>query len=81
VTDNEILAVIADILAMQFNINSQSITRETAALDVDGWDSVNHVLVMLEVERKFGVGLRDENVFGIEKVGDLVDALGRSLRG
>ena len=71
----EILDRVRQILAEQFNTAPESITRATAALDIDGWDSVTHVYVMLEIERRFGVTIRDDRVFTLDNVGDLVDLL------
>lgn len=74
-TPDEILDRVRAILAHQFGARPDQITRDTVALDVDGWDSVSHVHVMLEIERRFGVKIPDDRVLSMDNVGDLVDIL------
>ena len=33
------------------------VNAQTTALDVDGWDSLSHSMLMLEIEQAFGVEL------------------------
>ena len=77
----QILRGIGDILARQFQIASDSVSRDTSAYDVNGWDSVSHVYVLLEVERRFGVRLPEQRVFQLENVGDLVDLVAETAGG
>lgn len=72
---DDILDGVRQVLAAQFLVDPESITRETTALDIDGWDSVSHVYIMLEIESRFGVTIRDDRVFDLANVGDLVDLL------
>jgi acyl carrier protein len=74
-TKEAILQRIAAILARQFNIEPGSVNRDTSAYDVDGWDSVSHVYVILEVERRFAIKAPEERVFQLENVGELVDLI------
>jgi acyl carrier protein len=64
---------IAAIISRQFQTPLSSVTRETSAYDVDGWDSVSHVYIILEVERVFQVTLPEVRVFQLENVGELAD--------
>jgi acyl carrier protein len=44
---------------------------ETTASEVPGWDSLNHVNVILAVEKKFGVKFKNLEVLKLKNVGDL----------
>ncbi|CAK0757523.1 Carrier domain-containing protein [Azospirillaceae bacterium] len=48
---------------------------ETTAADVDGWDSVAHARLMLQIEEDFAVSLPSERLFDLDSVGDLVALL------
>jgi acyl carrier protein len=72
-TKAEILQGVREVLVRQFLIQPQSVTRDTSAYDIDGWDSVAHVYVVLDIERRFGVKLPEQRVFELENVGALVD--------
>ena len=43
--------------------------------DVDGWDSLAHVRLMLTVERSFGVKFTAAEIGRMKNVGDLVALL------
>lgn len=45
------------------------------ATDVEGWDSLAHVTLMLAVERKFDVRFTGAEIASGETVGDLIDLL------
>jgi len=45
---------------------------EMTARDVDGWDSLAHVRLLLTIERKFQIKFSAPEVGGLRSVGDLV---------
>lgn len=49
------------------------LTANTVADDVDGWDSVNHIKIILAIESEFSVHFDMSQVSAVEKVGDLVE--------
>jgi acyl carrier protein len=76
---DEILGRVRQVIAKQFSVAPETITRDTAAMDVSGWDSVTHVYLLLAIEREFGARIPDDRVFSMDNVGDLVDVLGEQL--
>jgi acyl carrier protein len=51
----------------------------TTANDVDGWDSLTHINLMVAVEREFRVRFTTAEVTKMKNVGDLIGAIGRKL--
>lgn len=49
------------------------ITRDTTALDVDGWDSLTHTIVLMAVEKEFGVSISINQAESLRNVGELLD--------
>ena len=47
----------------------------TTAADIDGWDSLNHVRLMVSVEREFKVKFTALELSYLKNVGDLVALL------
>jgi acyl carrier protein len=45
---------------------------ETTAGDVDGWDSVAHVMLILATERKFGIRFESYEIANAANVGEFV---------
>lgn len=52
--------------------NSIDLKPETTAQDVDGWDSLANVQIMLNVEHRFGIRLSAGKIAELRNVGDLV---------
>jgi acyl carrier protein len=48
------------------------ITAVTKADDVDGWDSLAHIHLVVSIEKSFGMRFTAEEVSSLENVGDLV---------
>jgi len=52
---------------------------ETIASVVPGWDSLNHVNIILAVENKFGVKFKSYEALRLKNVGDLQKLLNSKL--
>jgi len=58
-----------------FDDESIVITRDTTAEDIEAWDSVQNVTLMLEAETVFGVRFSTAEMAYLKHVGDLVDLI------
>ena len=52
---------------------------DLAAPDVDGWDSLAHVRLLLTVERKFGIKFNAVEAGKLKNVGELADLIESKL--
>jgi acyl carrier protein len=50
---------------------SLTLTEATTAKDVEGWDSITHVLIMVAVEKKFRVKFTAGEIQQLKNVGEL----------
>lgn len=55
------------------------VSRSTTALDVDGWDSLSHSMLLLEVEQAFGITLDADAAARCANLGELVDCIEQQL--
>lgn len=76
-----ILDQVGEIIRRTFRAPGAQVTRETTALDIDGWDSLSHTSLMMEVEAAFGIELPTERMFDLADVGELVDLIGEARGG
>lgn len=60
-----------------FDDDELTVTPETTAADVPGWDSLMHVRLIIAVEKAFGVRFSSSEVASLKDVGDLIELLGR----
>jgi acyl carrier protein len=55
-----------------FDEDSIHVTPELTAKDVDGWDSLRHIRLILTIEREFKIKFSTSEIGKLESVGDLV---------
>ncbi len=55
-----------------FDEDSIEITPDLSAKDVDGWDSLAHIRLLLTIERAFKIKFSTSEIGKLETVGDLV---------
>jgi acyl carrier protein len=74
------LAQLTEIFREVFEDDDLVITRETTAKDVEGWDSLMHVTMIVNVERAFGVKFTSAEVARLKDVGELADLIESKAR-
>jgi acyl carrier protein len=67
-----IYARLAEIFEDVFEDDSIQLTPQLAAKDVDGWDSLTHIRLILTIERAFKIKFSTLEIGKLENVGDLV---------
>jgi acyl carrier protein len=75
----DLTSEIIDVFRDVFADDNLVVTRETTATDVPGWDSVQHVTLVLNVEARFNIRLSSSEVSDMKNVGDLIDIVERRL--
>ena len=63
------------IFAEVFNINEGIITESLMIKDLENWDSLNHMVLIEQIESEYKVTLSGEQIATIATVGDLKKAL------
>ena len=58
-----------------FDEDDLVLTPKTTADDVDGWDSLSHIRLVLAVSKAFGVKFSAAEVGGLKNVGEFVDVI------
>jgi acyl carrier protein len=60
-----------------FDDPSLQINDQMIAADVEGWDSLSHINLIVEVEKKFKVKFNTAEVRGLKNVGDFIALIAR----
>jgi acyl carrier protein len=74
---NETLRELEPVFHDVFDSQAFVLTAETSAKDVEGWDSLNHVRLMLAVGRAFRTKFTAAEISRLQNVGDLVQLIDR----
>ncbi|HZL52452.1 MAG TPA: acyl carrier protein [Terracidiphilus sp.] len=68
----QIYAQLTEVFQDVFDEDSIEVTPKLSAKDVDGWDSLTHIRLILTVERAFKIRFSTSEIGKMENVGDLV---------
>jgi len=60
-----------------FDIEAETIDENWTSDHIPDWDSVGHLNLIMEVEKEFGIKIEIEEMFEIEKLGDIVTILNK----
>ena len=63
---------LTEIFCDVFEADDLAIAPETSASDIDDWDSLMHVSLVVAVEREFGLRFKSAEVDALTCVGDLI---------
>lgn len=71
----EILNELREIMIDVFDVDDLDVTPATTAEDVEEWDSLSHVRLVVAVERKFKIKFKNSEIEALKSVGDLVNLI------
>lgn len=63
---------IQDVVRDELDDDAIVLTSDTKASDVDGWDSLAHVRIVIAIESEFGLRFDTSDITSLKNVGDLV---------
>jgi acyl carrier protein len=67
-----VLTKVRESFKTSFDVDPQSVTMETNASDVPGWDSMGHLSLASNLEQDFGITLDVDELLEMETVRDIV---------
>jgi acyl carrier protein len=73
------LASLTKVFRDVFDDEDIELTCGTTAEDIEGWDSLMHVTLLVNVEKAFGVKFSSSEVARLKSVGDLADLIDSKL--
>jgi acyl carrier protein len=78
-TRPELLGRITGILSEVIDNPGLKLSESTTADEVNDWDSINHVKLLIGLESDLGFRFETDEVSGLRKVGDLIDVIEKKL--
>jgi acyl carrier protein len=70
--EHQIYARLTEIFSDVFDEDTIQVTPGLSAKDVDGWDSLTHIRLILTIEKAFKIKFSTSEIGKLENVGDLV---------
>lgn len=78
-TDAAIYEALDSVFRQVLEDDSIKLTPETTAEDVEGWDSMNHIFIVVELEKRFGVKFQAAEMEELKNVGELAGLVQQKL--
>ena len=72
---NQILKEITTIFAEILDDDELVLTSSTIATDVEGWDSLSHVLLVVAVEKHFKIRFSSKEIQSWKNIGELIESV------
>ena len=78
-TDAEIYVQLESVFRQVLEDDALKLMPTTTADDVDGWDSMNHIFIVVELEKRFGVKFQAAEMEELKNVGELAALVKQKL--
>ncbi|HOT89611.1 MAG TPA: acyl carrier protein [Bacteroidales bacterium] len=62
-----------------FDDNEIKITRETYSDDIDEWDSLSHINLVVAIEKHFKIKFNNAEILRWKNVGNMLDSINEKL--
>jgi len=68
-----------EVFQITFKDPSIEVQREHTANDIEGWDSITHLDLIVAVEKHFNLEINGFEIMGLKNVGDLADLIDKKV--
>ncbi len=75
----EILLQVQEIFRTVLDEDSIILNNETTADDVDGWDSLTHIQLIVSIEKHFKIRFSSKEILSWKNVGEMLDCIVEKL--
>jgi acyl carrier protein len=79
VSADQVLATLTQVFREVFDEEGLVLSLETTANDMEEWDSLNQIKLIIGCEKVFDIRLKPREINGLQNVGEMVDHLIRHL--
>ena len=71
----DILQTVQEVFRDILDNEEINLVEETTANDVDEWDSLTHIQLIVAIEKKFKIKFTSKEILSWKNVGEMVDAI------
>ena len=74
-TETQLLTELNTLFEEIIDEGAVTLSRETTAKDVEGWDSLNHIQIIAAIEKKYGFRFTLVEIQSFKNVGEMADSI------
>jgi acyl carrier protein len=78
-TEPELYTELNTVFQRVLDDDTIALTASTTAEDVEGWDSMNHIFIVVELEKHFCVKFHAAEMEEVKNIGELVTLLTKKM--
>ena len=78
-TGEDLLATVTEILQDIFDDDELEVTEATCSDDVEDWDSLEQINILVAIQDEFGIQFSLDDVSDLKDVGDTLDLIEKKL--
>jgi len=79
VDTNEVLKQVNDIFIDTLDNDEIKLNRDTTANDVENWDSLTHIQLVVAIERHFHIRFTSKEIQSWANVGEMVESISKKI--
>ena len=72
-TRQEVFEAVNEVFQDVFDNDEIKVNETTTAKDIEDWDSLEHINLIVSIENRFGIKFTMGEVTGMKNVGEMVD--------
>lgn len=72
---NEVLEKLTPIFREQLDNDDIELNAETTAEDIEEWDSLSHIQLIVAIEKAFGIRFTSSEIQSWNNVGEMIDSI------
>lgn len=72
---NEVLTRLEEVFRNILDSETVNLTEKTTASDVDGWDSLTHIHLVVAIEKNFRIKFTSKEILSWKNVGEMIDSI------
>lgn len=74
-TRESVLKELNGIIEEVLDVDNLNISEETTASDVEDWDSIMHIEIVVEIEEHYGIKFQTKQIEEFKNVGNIISAI------
>ena len=78
--NSELLSQVNEIFIKTLNNESIQLTTESQATDIEEWDSLNHIMLVVAIEKHFNIRFGSQEIQSWNKVGDMLNSISEKIK-
>ena len=76
----EIFEKLNEIFCDVLDLDEVQLTDETSAEDIEEWDSLSHIQLIVAIEKEFKLKFTSKEIMSWKNVGEMVDSMEEKLK-